>query len=76
MSGTQGHRRGMQPAGGSRPQRKINDLTDERENTAVRPLSVEAEEFYLGTGPMNRVTAGAGSDGGGTSFHPAQAREV
>ena len=42
VSGTQRRRRGMRPAGGSRPfpQRKINDLTDERENTAVRPLSV------------------------------------
>ena len=67
VSGARGHRRGMRPAGGNRPflQRKINDLTDERENAAVRPLSVEAEEFSLGTGPRNRVTAGAGADGGG-----------
>ena len=65
--------RGMRPAGGSRPfpQRKINDLTDERDNTAVRPLSVEAEEFSLGTGPKNRVTTGAGSDGGG-DFLPSR----
>ena len=27
------------------------------------PLSVEAEEFSLGSGPKDRVTAGAGSDG-------------
>ena len=33
--------------------------------TKVRPLSVEAEEFSLKTGPKNRVTSGAGSDGGG-----------
>ena len=38
-------------------------MTDEGGNTAVRPLSVEAEEFSLGSGPKNRVTAGAGSDG-------------
>ena len=45
VSGARGHMRGMRPAEGSRPfpQRKMNDLTDERENTAVRPLSVEAE---------------------------------
>ena len=67
VSGTRRHGRGMRPAGGSRPfpQGQINDLTDEREKTAVRPLSVEAEEFSLGTGPRNRVTAGAGSDGDG-----------
>ena len=65
--GARRHRSGMRPAGGSRPfpQRKINDLMDERENTAVRPLSVEAEEFSLGTGPRNRVMAGVGLDGGG-----------
>ena len=40
--------------------REVKDMTDKRENTAVRPLSVEAEEFSLGTGPRNRV-----SDGGG-----------
>ena len=73
VSGARAHGRGMRPAGGSRSflQRKINDLTDERENTAVRPLSVEAEEFSLGTGPRNRVTAGAGSDGGG-DFLPSR----
>ena len=73
VSRTRRHRWGMLPAGGSRPfpQRKINDLTDERENTAVRPLSVEAEEFSLGTGPRNRVTVGAGSDGGG-DFLPSR----
>ena len=64
----------MRPAGGSRPfpQRVKNELTDEGENTEVRPLSVEAEEFSLRTGPKNRVTAGAGSDGGGTTFRPEQ----
>ena len=67
--GARRHGRGMRPAGGSRsfPQRKINDLTDERENTAV-----EAEEFSLGTGPRNRVTTGVGSDGGG-DFLPSRA---
>ena len=57
----------MRPAGGSRPfpQKVRNELTDERGNTEVRPLSVEAEEFSLIIGPKNRVTAGAGSDGGG-----------
>ena len=62
VSGARGHGRGMRPAGRSRPfpQRKIKDLTDKRENAAVRPLSVEAEEFSLGTGSRNRV-----SDGGG-----------
>ena len=50
VCGARRHRRGKRPAGGSRPfpQRKINDPTDEKENTAVRPLSVEAEEFSLG----------------------------
>ena len=49
------HRRGMQPAGGIRPfpQRVKNELTDEGGNTKVRPLSVEAEEFYLRTGPVD-----------------------
>ena len=44
------HGRGMRPAGGSRPfpQRKINDLTDEREKTEVRPISVEAEGVFSG----------------------------
>ena len=67
VSGARGHGRGMRPSGRSRPfpQRKIKDLMDERENAAVRPLSVEAEEFSLGTGSRNRVTAGVGSDGGG-----------
>ena len=66
VSGARRHRRGMRPAGGSGPfpQRVKNELTDEGGNTEVRPLSVEAEEFSLGTGPKNRVTAGAGSDGG------------
>ena len=67
MSRARRHRRGMRPAGGSRPfpQRVKNELTDEGGNTEVRPLSVEAEEFSLGTGPKNRVTPRAGSDGGG-----------
>ena len=62
----------MRPAGGSRlfPQRVKNELTDEG-GTAARPLTVEAEEFSLGTGPKNRVTAGAGSDGGG-DFLPSR----
>ena len=73
VSGARGHGRGSRPAGGSRPfpQREIKDLMDERENAAVRPLSVEAEEFSLGTGPRNRVTAGVGLDGGG-DFHPSR----
>ena len=70
VSGARRHRRGMRLAGGSRPfpQRKINGLTDERE---VRPLSVEVEEFSLGTGSRNRVTAGTGSYGGG-DFLPSR----
>ena len=65
VSGARRCGRGMRPAGGSRPfpQRANNELTDEGGNTAVRPLSVEAEEFSLGSGPKNRVMAGAGSDG-------------
>ena len=61
VSGARGHGRGMRPTGRSRlfPQSKIN-LTDKRENAAVRPLSVEAEEFSLGTGPRNRVSNGGG----------------
>ena len=59
------HRRGMRPAVGIRPvpQRVNNELTDEVGKTKVMPLSVEAEEFSLRTGPRRRVTAGAGSDG-------------
>ena len=73
VSGALRHRRGMRPAGGSRPfpQRKINDLTDDKEHTTVRPLSVESEEFSLGTGPKNRVTAGVGLDDGG-DFPPSR----
>ena len=42
----------MRPAGGGRPspQKNIDDLSNKRENTAVRPLSVEAVEFSLGPG--------------------------
>ena len=67
VSGARRHRRGMRPAGGIRPfpQRVKNELTDEGGNTKVRPLLVEPEEFSLRTGPKNRVTAGAGSHGGG-----------
>ena len=66
VSGARRHRRGMRPAGGGRPfpQRVKNELTDEGGNNEVRPLSVEAEEFSLGTRPKNRVTARAGSDDG------------
>ena len=65
VSGARRRGRGMRPAGGSRPfpQRVKNELTDEGGYTAVRPLSVEAEEFSLGSGPKDRVTVGAGSDG-------------
>ena len=35
------------------------------------PLSMEAEEFSLKTGPRSRVTAGAGSDGSG-DYLPSQ----
>ena len=67
VSGARRHRRGVRPAGGIRPfpQRVKNELTDEGWNTKVGPLSVEAEEFSLRTGPKTRVTAGAGSDGSG-----------
>ena len=53
VSGARRHGRWMRPAGGSRPfpKRVNNELTDEEGNTAVRPLSVEAEEFSLGSGP-------------------------
>ena len=63
----------MRPAGGIRlfPQRVKNELTDEGGKTKVRPLSVEAEEFSLRTGPKNRVTAGEGSDGDG-DYLPSQ----
>ena len=63
----------MRPAGGIRlfPQRVKNELTDEGGKTKVRPLSVEAEEFSLRTGPKNRVTAGEGLDGGG-DYLPSQ----
>ena len=73
VSGARGHGRGMRPAGRSRPipQSKIKDLTDKRENAAVRPLSVEAEEFSLGTGTRNRV-----SDGGGDFLPPLQKVEL
>ena len=66
-SGARIHGRGMRPAGGTRlfPQRVKDELTDEGENTRVGPLSVEAKEFSLRTVPRIRVTAGAGSDGGG-----------
>ena len=80
VSGARKHRRGMQPAGEGRPlpQNNIDDLTIKRENAAVRPLSVEAVEFSLGTGPQTRVTTGAGSDGGGggTPLCPTQTRGV
>ena len=49
-----------------------NELTDEGGNTKVRPLSVEAEEFSLRTGPKYRVTSGAGSEVVGTTFRPEQ----
>ena len=63
------HRRGMRPAGAGRPlpQQTIVDLMKERENAAVRPLSVGVVEFSLKPGPRTRVTAGADSDGGGDS---------
>ena len=50
--GCRRHSRGMRPAGGIMPfpQRVKNELTDEGGNTNVRPISVEAEEFSLGTG--------------------------
>ena len=69
--------RGMRPAGGDRrsPQRVRNGQTnvreniivvsDEpvvRENTRVVPLSVEAEEFSLGTVPSIRGPTGEGLD--------------
>ena len=65
VSGARRRGRGMRPAGGNRPfpRRVKNELTDEEGNTVVRPLSVEAEEFSLGSGLKDRVTAGAGSDG-------------
>ena len=69
VPGARKHRRGMRPAGEGRPlpQKTIVDLTKERENAAVRPISVEVAEFSLRPGPQTRVTAGAGSDGrGGT----------
>ena len=77
VSGARKHRRGMLPAGGGRPlpQNNIDDLTNKRENAAVRPLSVEAAELSLGPGPQNRVTAGAGSDGGGLPSVPPRLEE-
>ena len=62
----------MRPAGGGRPlqQQTIVALTKERENAAVRSLSVEAAEFSLRPGPRTRVTAGADSDGGGGGDSP------
>ena len=67
VPGARKHRRGMWPAGEGRPllQKTIVDLTKERENAAVRPISVEVVEFSLRHGPQTRVTAGAGSDGRG-----------
>ena len=77
VSGARRHGRRMRLAGGSRPfpKRVNNELTDEEGNTAVRPLSVEAEEFSLGSGPKDRVTAGAGSDCS-RDFRPAPDLEV
>ena len=73
VSGARRHRRGMRPAGriSPFPQRVKNELTDEGGNTKVRPLSGEAEEFSLRTGPKNQVTIGAGLDGGG-DYLPSQ----
>ena len=67
--------RGIRPAGEGMPlpQKTIVDLTNKRENAAVRPLSVEAVEFSLRPVPQTRVTTGAGSDGGGgTPLRPTQ----
>ena len=71
VSGTRGHGRGMRPAGRSRPfpQSKIKDLMDKRGNAAVRPLSVEAEEFFSRNWTECRMVVG-------TSFRPAQEVEL
>ena len=62
---------GMLEGVGHLPQSKIMDLTDKRENAAVRPLSVEAEEFSLGTGPGIECRMVMG-----TSFRPAPEVEL
>ena len=69
VPGVDKHRRGIRPAGAGRPlpQKTIVDLTKERENAAVRSLSVGAAEFSLRPGPRTRVTAGVDLDGGGDS---------
>ena len=73
VSGARIHRRGLRPTGGIRPvpQRVNNELTDEGGKSKVIPLSVEAEEFSLRTGPKSRVTAGTGSGGSGNNL-PSQ----
>ena len=78
VSGARKHRRGMRPAEEGRPlpQKHIDDLTIKRENAAVRPLSVEAAEFSLRSGPRTQVTAGVGSDGGVTPLQPIPTRGV
>ena len=70
------HRRGMWPEGAGRPspQKPIVDISDERGNAAVRPLSVGAAEFSPTLGPWNRGTAEMHSDGGNSPSYSLDSR--